>query len=126
MLLCVGCVDEYRDWAFVQSVGGLAIGTPYRTPDGILLPISVNVSGTKAITTKPTTMNSALALKEIVVRRQGNTISLGLVTTLFSDKHSRTSVTNISLGQLGPGNYTIIYAEPKGGHINIGTIEVTP
>jgi predicted RNase H-like HicB family nuclease len=50
-----------RDWQFVQSVGGLALGTPQRDDRGHVLPIRCDVSGTRTITVHPTAINSALA-----------------------------------------------------------------
>jgi len=37
-LSLVGCVEEHRDWSFIQSVGGMAVGIPYRTERGVMLP----------------------------------------------------------------------------------------
>ncbi len=45
-----------------------------------MLPVSFDVSGLKAITTKPRVMNSGLALKEIIVRRRGHTLGIALMT----------------------------------------------
>jgi len=51
--LVAGCTSERRDWVFVQSVGGIAVGNPHRTPSGVMLPVFVDVSGLRTITTKP-------------------------------------------------------------------------
>ncbi len=57
--LSLGCIPgKSQDWGFVQSVGGIALGVPYRTGTGIMLPVTVDVSGLKAITTQPTTPSS--------------------------------------------------------------------
>jgi len=63
-----------------RGVGGISFGTPYRTAAGVMLPVSFDVSGLKAITTKPRVMNSGLALKEIIVRRRGHTLGIALMT----------------------------------------------
>lgn len=125
-LLVTGCVAEHRDWAFVQSIGGMALGTPYRTASGVILPVSVDVSGLKTITRKPRLMNSGLALKDIVVRRQGHTLGIALVTTVASDANQRRSSTDLSLGDLEAGRYAVVYAEPNGGRVDIGEIIVAP
>lgn len=125
VLLLGACVGEHRDWAFVQSVGGMALGAPYRTAKGVvMLPVRVDVSGTKAITTKPTALNSGLGIREIRVRRDGNTVRLALVTT--PARESATSAGEVALGNLEVGLYTVQYAEPNGHTVDLGAIRVEP
>ena len=125
-LLTTACAAEHRDWAFIQSVRGMALGTPYRTASGIMLPVSVDVSGLKTVTTTPRVMNSGLALKEIVVRREGNTVGIALFTTAAGSLSQRTTSSDIALGDLQPGRYTVVYAEPNGERVDVGQITVAP
>lgn len=49
------------DWAFVQSVGGLAIGDPYVDQNDILwIPLEVDFSGRNTISVEPTLRDSGL------------------------------------------------------------------
>jgi hypothetical protein len=128
-LLVTGCdwlvtslAAERRDWMFVQSVGGMALGTPYRTASGVMLPISVDVSGAKKITVEPRVINSALALKEVVVRREGHTLCIELITTVGSKSDWRTSSSDVALGDLDPGQYAVVYVEPSGARVAMGEI----
>jgi len=125
-LLITGCAGEHRDWAFVQSVGGMALGVPYRTASGVMLPISVDVSGLKTVTTKPRVMNSGLMLKEIVVRREGNTLGIALFTSTAGGSIQRTTSGDVALGDLQPGRYSVVYAEPNGGRVDMGEVTVAP
>lgn len=125
-LLVAGCAVEHRDWAFVQSVGGIALGTPYRAASGVMLPVSVDVSGSRTITTKPTAMNSGLALDRIAVRRQGHTLSLAVITRVAGNDNHRTSSVDLALGELDPGRYAVAYAEPDGSSVEMGEITVQP
>lgn len=53
-------------WEFIESVGGLALGDPYLGPDDILwIPISVDFSGNRRITTEPTLKNSGLRCLQV-------------------------------------------------------------
>jgi len=124
-LLLEACAGEQRDWAFVQSVGGLAVGAPYRTPAGVMLPVDIDITGLRSITTKPTTMNSGLALKEIVIRPQGNTLLLKVMTTL-GGKGSSPSSKDLLVGNLEPGRYAVLFTEPGGATIEVGNITVPP
>lgn len=58
VLASCAAAAEPRDWAFIQSVGGIALGTPYRGAPGVMLPVRVNVSGTERITTEPRALHS--------------------------------------------------------------------
>lgn len=122
-----GCAGaQQRDWAFVQSIGGMAVGRPYRTAAGVMLPVRVDVSGLEAITTEPTTMNSGLALKEVTVRRQGDILRLGVVTGLASHANQPTAANDLLLGDLAPGLYDVVYDQPDGTQVSIGRIVVAP
>jgi hypothetical protein len=119
------CSGERRDWAFVQSVGGMALGTPYRNASGVMLPVAVDVSGLRAITTTPRIVNSGLALKEIAVWREGRTLGLALITTV-AGPGARTTSGDLELGPLEPGRYTVVYPEPDGRRVELGEIAVAP
>jgi hypothetical protein len=125
LLLVGACAGDHRDWAFVQSVGGMALGTPYQTPEGVKLPVRVDVTGSRTITTPPTALNSGLAIKEIRVRRNGSNVRLELLTAV-AGKGSSSSSRDVLLGNLEPGRYAIQYAEPNGGTVALGEIRVAP
>jgi hypothetical protein len=123
-VLVTSCVAERRDWAFVQSVGGLALGEPYRTASGVMLPVSVDVSGLRAITTEPTNMNSALTVRKVAARREGHTILLTLITTLVGDDYPSPKARDVALGMLEPGRYSVVYANPDDGRVPVGEVMV--
>lgn len=53
-------------WDFIQSVGGLALGDPYLGPeDSLWIPISVDFSGSRTITTEPTLKDSGLRCLQV-------------------------------------------------------------
>jgi hypothetical protein len=125
VLILGACAGEQRNWAFVQAVGGMALGAPYRTPAGMMLPVEIDVTGLRSFTTKATIMNSGLALKEIVVRRQGNKILLKVLTTI-AGKGSSPSSKDLLLGSLEPGRYSVLFTEPDGATVEVGNITVPP
>jgi hypothetical protein len=121
-ILFIGCVVEHKDWEFIQSVGGMSVGKPYRTEKGVMLPVSCDVSGLKTITVKPKTMNSGLSIKEIKIERTSNVISLALITSVGGNS----SCNDIFLGYLPSGKYSIVYKEPNGSFIPITEIDIAP
>jgi hypothetical protein len=120
--LFVGCSTEQKDWKFIQDVGGMSIGKPYRTEKGIMLPVNCDVSGLKTITVKPKIMNSGLSIKEIKVERTNKVISLALVTSVGGNA----SCNDLFLGNLPSGEYSIVYKEPNGSFVQITETEIAP
>jgi hypothetical protein len=92
--VALGCgmavvTSEQRDWNFIQSVGGLAVGEPQKLADGnYRLPINCDVSGLKQVTIKPTLINSALAVRETGCAVRGQTIQLWVKTCVLDAKHN--------------------------------------
>lgn len=111
--------SETRDWGFVQSVGGMAVSMT----DPVTLDVDADVSGLRAVTVKPTIINSALAVRRLDHRIEGNTIYLTLVTGLI-DKGMSTSCGSIDLSDTPPGRYTVTYLDPDGTTHHIGEVTV--
>ena len=115
-----------RDWQFVQSVGGIAIGKPARDGRGnITLPIHCNVSGTRRITTRPTGIHSALVCERPSVGVRGSMVFITVHTTVASDRNSDADCPAANLGRLKPGRYSVVYRDPDGSSHPLGVIEVT-
>tara|TARA_R110002073_G_scaffold271180_1_gene434522 strand:+ start:2033 stop:2518 length:486 start_codon:yes stop_codon:yes gene_type:complete len=72
--------SEPRDWDFIQSVGGIKLGDPYKLNGMTWVPILFDVSGNQAITVQPTNSNTGLACAQIMTRRSGNSTSLAIYT----------------------------------------------
>jgi len=119
---CSGPFTEHRDWRFVQSVGGMAIGQPQRKSSSrYSLPVECNVSGLRAITVPPTTINSVLMCAGFDVRKDGSDVYLTLRTSLFG-RSSQCKA--ISLGRLIPGTYSVYYRDPNGTSHSLGTFTI--
>jgi hypothetical protein len=116
---------DSRDWQFIQSVGGIAIGTPYRSESGtVFLPIECNVSGTQAITVQPTAVNSGLICAAPDVRVHEQAIAIAVRTEVAQKGRSNARCPDAELGQLSPGRYSVSYANPDGSEQPLGSIEV--
>ena len=111
--------SEARDWGFVQSVGGMAVSMT----DPVTLEVDTNVSGLKTVTTEPTVINSALAVRRLDYHIDGNTIYLTVVTALTDDGMS-TSCGSIDLSNATPGRYTVAYLDPDGTTHHVGEVNV--
>ena len=131
IFVAVGCTSivasttrSSRDWQFVQSVGGIAVGTPTRDSRGhVLLPIRCDVSGVNSITTKPSTMNSALVCVAPSTRVRNSTVYLTIRTSLPAEAYDCRCPT-ADLGAIAPGEYSVIYRSPRGDEHSLDSIEV--
>ena len=114
-----------RDWQFVQSVGGIALGTPQRDGRGhILLPIRCDVSGTQTITVRPTAMNSALVCEPPIIRVRSSSVLLTVRTSIPSKRYPSASCPDADLGPLTSGAYSVVYASPDGSQHPLGSIQI--
>jgi hypothetical protein len=124
-ILFIGCVVEHKDWEFIQSVGGMSIGKPYRTEKGIMLPVNCDISGLRTITIKPQMMNSGMSVKEIQTERIDNIISLSLITSV-AGQGRKSTCDDLLIGNIPSGKYSIVYKEPNGSFVQITEIEIAP
>jgi hypothetical protein len=116
-----GILPERQTWAFMQSVGGISIGSPYRDGTGFSVPLSCDVSGLKKITVQPAMLNSALAADDVDVVVTDRVIYLTVVTTPVSRNKSPLCKPAL-LGDLSSGEYQVIYRDPDGTEHELGTI----
>ena len=118
-----GVLPERQTWAYMQSLGGISIGDPYREEGMWSLPISCDVSGSKKITVKPTLLNSALATAETEAAVEGNAIYVTIVTSMMS--HNKGSLCKpAALGGLPNGDYSVFYRDPDGTRHALGSLSI--
>jgi hypothetical protein len=124
--LLPGCSTAFakeQPWSFVASVGGLQVGVPMHSHGRWSLPIQADVSGAQAITTKPTTFNSAIVCTAVDAKVQGPDIMLVVRTTLAHG--GATSVCPAAkLGKLANGSYNVWYGTSRAKGISLGTVRV--
>jgi len=121
LLAFVGCTDlissvsrSSQDWRFVQSVGGMALGTPARDDRGhVLLPIHCDVA----------TTNSGMVCLPPWVRVRGRMIYLTLRTSLPAAPYD-SRCPPADLGALAPGGYSVVYRSPGGDEHALGSIQL--
>lgn len=126
LVLVLGCTvahAEERPWSFVTGAGGLEVGTPVQSNGRWSLPIRADVSGLKAFTNKPTTMNSALVCKAVKAQVKGNDIFLVLETSVAHGA-ATSSCPDADLGQLANGSYNVWYGKPQAKEISLGAVRV--
>jgi len=98
-----------QPWEFMESVGGVAIGTPSRTPLGTtFLPVICDVSGLTTITQIPTAINSALVVAGIDAKVDGRQILITVGTGLPSET-TTSSCSGVDLGEIPAGDYQVFY-----------------
>lgn len=119
-------VREDRDWAFVQSCGGMLVGIPTREPAGkVRLPVNFNASG-RLITIWPTQMSAELVCRPLKVRVEGNQIYLTVRTSAAPLAEFNAACPDADLGKLAAGQYTVSYRSPNGSTQSLGLISVSP
>jgi hypothetical protein len=99
---------ETRSWQFVQSVGGMKVSVKDTN-----LVVDCDVSGLRKVTVEPTMVNSGIGVDKLKHKRDGNTISLTLVTRMIG-KGVSTSPKPIDLAAYADGEYSIEYLDPDG------------
>jgi hypothetical protein len=113
-----------RDWQFVQSVGGLTIGTSHRdSRKHVILPVQCDVSGTQTITVRPTALNSGFGCDSPAVRIRSTNVSITLRTTLTGKGSALCP--SADLGRIADGDYAVFYRDPDGKQHPLGNIHAT-
>jgi hypothetical protein len=126
VVLWLGCSTAFagdRPWSFVTAVGGLKVGAPVHSDGEWSLPIQGDVSGLKAITNRPTTMNSALVCEAVKARVKGQDIFLMLKTTLVHGD-ATSACPAAKLGKLANGSYSVWYGTSRAEGVSLGTVRV--
>ena len=110
-----------QSWDFMESVGGISTGNPYRTSKGtIYLPINCDVSGLTEITRKPTLMNSALVVDAVTAKVRKNEILISVETGLVR-KNSTCRCEGVDLRNIPAGQYDVLYYGSDRQKHKIGT-----
>ena len=122
MVLSTPVWGQARDWAFVQSVGGLSIGEPFHKDGSWHLPVRCDVSGLRTITTKPTSLNSALTCST-VARVEKDAIYIAVITRLPGSQNSA-ACPPARLGSIANGRYKVFYSTSSSERISVGDINI--
>ena len=114
------------DWSFIQTVGGIRVGDPQPLSKGNwIIPIECDVSGLTTVTVKPTTVNSALVVKDIRCKTRRDTILVWAVACVVTERYRESHWTQgISVKGTKPGKYTVQYLNPDGTTVDIRSIEL--
>ena len=113
-----------RPWSFVQSVGGMSIGTPapvaatssFSRTQHWQLPVHADVSGRTNVTHPSKALHSALVCLKTKAEVRDQTIVLQVDTGVFRSGKSALCPP-AELGPIAPGDYTVVYgdeAQPLG------------
>lgn len=120
---CSAVESVERNWSFIEKVGGLEIGKPYKELNTNYLPINVDVSGLKKVTTKPTTLNSALMCSRTGHIIKDNEIHISIYTSLINETAGR-NCKSIPLLGIKEGKYTVYYSTKNTEKHKLGSITI--
>jgi hypothetical protein len=116
---------ESRDWAFMESVGGVAVHKAYRQNGVVYLPVECNVSGLRAVTVSPWTINSALVIARVEATRSNEVIYVRVFTRLADGEHGSAECVPVALEAIPSGSYQVLYGAP-GKASGLGVVAVEP
>lgn len=117
MLGATGCgmvTAQSRDWAFVQQTGGMRIGVPMEKGGREVLPVEYELK-----------FNSALVVRQITAKQEGQQIVLRLVTQLTDSFDHGRSPYNVDLSGIPAGTYEVFYETAGDAAKRLGQIVVT-
>ena len=112
------------DWAFIESVGGIKVGTPLKTEQGYYLPIQCNVSGLDSITSQPTALNSALWCLSTQTFVEDSSIYLHINYGISFSDYTECNCSATNIGKLKSGNYKVYYQDETTQNTLIGAFTI--
>ena len=110
-------------WKYVQNVGGMAVGDPYRIGDNWMLPVTVDVSGLQRVTSEPQVLDSSHVCKDTKAKVAGDSIYITVYTT-FADGEGSSKCPDSNLGHMLDGEYRVYYDGPENLPVLIGEVKV--
>lgn len=114
-----------ESWAFIRSVGGLAIGQPQREGQGWNLPVTADLSGLHAVSEQPVALNSALSCARVETVIEGANLYLTVISgPVGPGANARCPVAR--LGRIGAGRYTVFYRSGAATPVHLGEISISP
>ncbi len=108
--------QEHRDWAFIESVGGMRVSLDDRA-----LKVDCDVSGIRKVTKDPTLMNSGIGVRRLKCQREGGVLRLSVITSVI-EKGMTASCGGVDLSDDAKGDYAVEYLDPDGTTHALGTI----
>lgn len=111
-------------WKYVQNVGGMAVGDPYRISDNWMLPVTVDVSGLQRVTSEPQVLDSSRICKDTYAKVKGDSIYLTIYTT-FAAGEGSSNCPDSNLGHMLDGEYSVYYNGPENVPVFIGVVLVS-
>jgi hypothetical protein len=119
-LLGTPAAAQTRDWAFIQSVGGLKLGVPVDRSGMWWLPVRCNVSGAEAVTAEPTAFHPTLACATAATV-EGRSIVLTIMARP-DPSGGMADCPPARLGILERGRYTVFYSGSASERVEIGDV----
>jgi hypothetical protein len=113
-----------QTWDFMQSVGGISLGTPEKKGNRWFLPLLCDVSGLKEFTVKPTLLNFALVWNDTEAEVADQEILVTIETGVVNLSGKSTACGAAELGYVKLGKYRVIYRDPDGSKHLVGEVEI--
>jgi hypothetical protein len=116
-----------RSWEFMESVGGIAVGDPYRNRNQtVYLPVRCDVSGLSAITAKPTALNSGIVVTAISQGVKNGQILISVNVGAIRRGSNTCLCTGVDVGDIPAGRYSVCYKGSDGQEHFLKTVDVPP
>jgi hypothetical protein len=113
--------DE-KTWASIQATGGLKIAEPVQHDGKWFLPVEYDPHGARAVTRRPTTLQSAPHACKVKILRKGERLHLIVITSLASMDEKLDYMHEASLRDIPAGRYEVFYGRKSIPAQALGTI----
>ncbi len=90
--------SETRDWAFIQTTGGIRIAPPMHKDGKVVLPVIYWPEG-----------NSGLMVRKIKLQQQDRQLAIQVVTQVVEKGSDAAARNFVDLAGITPGSYTVYY-----------------
>jgi len=118
-----GCTaGEHRSWEFIQKVGGLNLVGQDKDPGWLI--VRGDVSGLQEFSTKPTQLNSALAVKKVEAVVRDKRIQIFVVTTLAGKMYPSSEIRGADISGIKRGTYLVQYLNPDNSTVDLREINI--
>ena len=114
--------NSVASWAFVESLGGLKVGTPVKEAEGWTLPVECDLTGLRKVSVDPTSMNSSLMIREQRWSIQSGQLRLQLLLKPSSYATPESRCQPITLTQPVAARQLEVVYEDGGKLVPLGTI----
>ena len=106
--------DFRGSWDLINRVGGIKVGDPIKSAERRWrIPIICNVSGLERVTVPSTTLNSALVVRRVAHKLEGNKLYFSLILNAPSNDGPSAKCPDLFISDIDTGTYEVYYRDEE-------------